>query len=165
MNKVLKKNSLGWLCLSALIIILDQTAKYWISQKFMLGEIKPVTDFFSLVLFHNQGAAFSFLNSAGKFAVWIFAVIAAIVSLLIIIWLAKLPAGNKWQACALSLILGGALGNLVDRIAHGYVIDFLFFHYKQFSWPAFNVADSAITIGAFILVVGLFIYRKKGKFT
>ena len=158
-----KSNSLVWLWLSLLIILVDQVTKYWISHQLMVGEAQPVNSFFSLVLFHNQGSAFNFLSSAGKMAVGIFSLIAVIVSLSIVIWLGKLPAGNKWQACALSFILGGALGNLIDRMIHGYVIDFLFFHYQQYGWPAFNVADSAITTGALMLIIGLFYYRSKRK--
>lgn len=156
-----KNKNLAWLWLSVVVIILDQVSKYWIVHKFLLNEAQPVTSFFSLVLFHNEGAAFSFLSSAGSTAVWIFSILAVVIGLLIIVWLTKLPSGKPWQACGLSLILGGALGNLIDRVAHGYVIDFLLFHYKTWAWPAFNIGDSAITVGAFILILSLLFGKKR----
>jgi len=115
-----------------------------------------ITPFFNLVLEHNPGAAFSFLAQEGGWQGWLLGIIAVIVSVFLIIWLYKLPAKNKLLAIGLALIIGGALGNVMDRILHGYVIDFLDFHLNNWHWPAFNLADSAITIGAIILVIDYF---------
>ncbi|RJQ48891.1 MAG: lipoprotein signal peptidase [Gammaproteobacteria bacterium] len=144
---------LKWLWLSALVIVLDQFSKYLISGSMQLWQSIEIAPFFNLTLLHNTGAAFSFLSGAGGWQRWFFTVIALAVSAVIILWLKRLPAADKWQAAALSLILGGALGNVIDRVRFGYVVDFLDFHYRQWHWPAFNVADSAITAGVAVLAV------------
>jgi signal peptidase II len=139
------------LTVAALIIALDQLSKYLVMQVFMLGDYIQVTSFFELVRAHNTGAAFSlFANQAG----WqrAFFISIASIAAVVIIHLLRKPAGSALFKLALSLILGGALGNLIDRIVHGYVVDFLYFHINQYAWPAFNIADSAITIGAVLLV-------------
>ena len=139
------------LTVAALIIALDQLSKYLVMQVFMLGDYMRITPFFDLVRAHNTGAAFSlFANQAG----WqrAFFISIAVVASVVIVHLLRKPAGSVQFKLALSLILGGALGNVIDRIVHGYVVDFLYFHINQHYWPAFNIADSAITIGAVLLV-------------
>lgn len=144
---------LKWLWLSALVIVLDQFSKYLISGSMQLRQSIEMLPFFNLTLLHNTGAAFSFLADAGGWQRWFLTLIALAVSAVIILWLKRLPAADKWQAAALSLILGGALGNVIDRMRLGYVVDFLDFYYQQWHWPAFNIADSAITAGVAILVI------------
>ena len=139
------------LVVAGLIIALDQLSKYAITHTFMLGDYVTVTSFFDLVLAHNTGAAFSlFADQAG----WqrAFFISTALIASAIIIYLLRRESGSVLFKLALSLILGGALGNLIDRILNGYVVDFLSFHIQQHYWPAFNVADSAIVIGALLLV-------------
>ncbi len=140
-----------WLGLSALIVILDQITKLWISHHFVYGEHLAVTDFFNLVLAHNSGAAFSFLSDASGWQRWLFSAIAVIAAVWIT-WLLRKHEQEKLFCFALALILGGALGNLIDRIAYGYVVDFLDFYWGSYHFPAFNIADSAITCGAALLI-------------
>lgn len=141
----------GWLALAALIIVLDQISKIWISKHFLYGESVPVTQFFNLVLVHNSGAAFSFLSSAGGWQRWFFSAIAIVASIWIT-WLLHKHLHEKLFCAALTLILGGALGNLIDRVAYGYVVDFLDFYWNNYHFPAFNIADSAITCGAVLMI-------------
>lgn len=140
-----------WYALAALVVVLDQISKLWIVAHFEFGEVLPLLAVFDLVLAHNTGAAFSFLHDAGGFQRWLFSGIA-IAAAFWIVWLLRKHAVEKWFALALALILGGALGNLIDRIAYGYVIDFLSFHWDGHYFPAFNLADSAITLGAILLI-------------
>ena len=144
-----------WLGLSALIIVLDQLSKMWITGHFGHGESLHVLGVFNLVLAHNTGAAFSFLSDAGGMQRWLFTVIAIAASTWIV-WLLRRHAAQTLFALALSMILGGALGNLIDRIAYGYVVDFLQFHWNGHYFPAFNLADSAITCGAALLLLESF---------
>lgn len=150
-----------WLGLSALVIVLDQLSKLWISNHFVYGERFTVLSVFDLVLAHNTGAAFSFLHDAGGMQRWLFSVIAVVASVWII-WLLRRHSAQMLFALALSLILGGALGNLIDRIAYGYVVDFLHFHWNEYYFPAFNLADSAITCGAFLLIWDSLTEKKHG---
>ena len=145
------KRLIYWLILAAVIIILDQITKLWISQSFMYGESMAVTNFFNLVLVHNSGAAFSFLSTAGGWQRWLFTAIAAIASAWMI-WLLNKHQQETLFCLALTLILGGALGNLIDRIFYGYVIDFIDVYWATYHFPAFNVADSAVTCGAGLLL-------------
>ncbi len=159
---------LRWLWLSALLLVLDQGTKQLASAFLELRQPVLVVPNFYLTLLHNTGAAFSFLSDAGGWQRWFFAALAFIVSLVIVIWLARLPRGSRWTAIALALVLGGALGNLVDRVVLGYVVDFIqiylpFLPWRIFNpWPAFNVADSAIAVGAVMLVVDSFRHREPG---
>ena len=141
-----------WLGLSTLVIILDQISKLWVGSHFVYGESLNVVGFFNLVLAHNKGAAFSMLNDAGGWQRWMFSIIAVVASVWIT-WLLRRHPQQKLFCFALALILGGALGNLVDRISYGYVVDFLDFHWDNHHFPAFNVADSAITCGAALLLL------------
>ncbi len=147
-----------WLWLSAAVIVLDQLSKYIVAGHLALYDSIRVLPVFNLVLLHNTGAAWSFLAGASGWQRWFFILLALAVSVVIIIWLRHLPrAGHRWRAAALALVLGGALGNVIDRVRLGYVIDFIQVHYQNWYYPAFNVADSAITVGAVMLILeGLF---------
>lgn len=153
-----------WLGLSALVILLDQTSKLYITSHFSYGENLPVVSVFSLVLWHNTGAAFSFLNDFGGAQRWLFSLIAVVASVWIIVLLRK-HASQILFAFGLSMIMGGALGNLVDRVAYGYVVDFLLFHWNAHIFPAFNLADSAITCGAALLIWDSFKEKRHGAVT
>lgn len=142
-----------WLALAALVALLDQASKWWVLQQLQPGEVLPVLPFFNLVLTFNEGAAFSFLSDAGGWQRWLFIGLTVIVSAGLVIWILRLHRGEKWLAGGLSLVLGGALGNLVDRVRFGRVTDFLDFHWQGWHWPAFNLADSAITVGVVILLL------------
>jgi signal peptidase II len=150
-----------WLSLSAVVIVLDQLSKAWITSHFAFGESGYVLSVFNLVLAHNTGAAFSFLNEAGGMQRWLFSFIAIIASVWIV-WLLRKHSAQVLFALALSMILGGALGNLIDRLTYGYVVDFLSFHWDEHYFPAFNLADSAITCGAFLLIIDSFKENKHG---
>ena len=151
-----------WLGLAALVVILDQISKLWVSSHFVYLESVRILSVFDIALLHNAGAAFSFLSEAGGMQRWLFTAIAVIASVVITLLLRK-HAGETLFALALSLILGGALGNLIDRIAYGYVIDFLLFHWDEHYFPAFNVADSAITCGAGLMIWESFMEKKHGS--
>ncbi|HUW51333.1 MAG TPA: signal peptidase II [Sulfuricella sp.] len=140
-----------WLTVSVVVIALDQITKQWVSQSLGLMDVIPVTPYFNLVLAHNAGAAFSFLAGAGGWQRGFFSLIA-LVAAAVIVHLLRKHYGEKMFSLALVLILGGALGNLIDRILLGHVIDFLDFYVQAWHWPAFNVADMAITAGAGLLV-------------
>jgi signal peptidase II len=145
-----------WFLLSLLVLIVDQVSKMTVASSMHLYESITLVPFFQLTYVHNLGAAFSFLSDAGGWQRWFFIALSSVVSVLISIWLVRLPAALRWQAAGLALVLGGAVGNLVDRVLYGYVIDFLDIYYRSWHWPAFNVADAAITIGAVILLVDSF---------
>ena len=150
--------SLGWWYLIALIVlVLDQLTKTWVIAEFYLGQREIITSFFNLVHVHNYGAAFSFLSDAGGWQRWFFAALSAVVSAVIVVWISRLPKTRWIEGLALALILGGALGNLYDRLVLGYVVDFLDFHWSGSHFPAFNVADSGITTGAVLLILDMFI--------
>lgn len=134
-----------------MVVGIDQITKHLITQSFQLGDILPLTSFFNLVLAHNTGAAFSLFANAGGWQRWFFTAIAIIASIVIIVLLRK-HARALLFSLALSLVLGGALGNLIDRIRLGYVIDFLYFNYQGWDFPAFNVADASIFCGAVLLI-------------
>lgn len=141
-----------WLGLALVILILDQFTKVMVVGYYRLGDSTTVTSFFNLVRVHNEGAAFSFLAGASGWQRWLFTAIG-VVAVLFILWMLRSHAGQRLFAFALACILGGAVGNLVDRIAYGHVVDFLQFHYAGWYFPSFNVADSAITIGAATLIL------------
>jgi len=148
---------LKWLWLAFLSLGLDQASKIAIDKTFQLYEsIVIIPSFFNLTYVHNTGAAFSFLSEAGGWQRWFFAALAIIMSAIMTIWLTKLKENETLLAVALSLILGGAIGNLIDRLCYGYVIDFLDAYYGTYHWPAFNIADSAITIGVALMLVDSF---------
>ncbi len=144
---------LNWLWLSLLVLVLDQASKVAINVSMRLYESIAVLPFFNLTYVHNTGAAFSFLSDAGGWQRWLFAGLAVIISAVLTIWLARLQKHETLLAIALSLVLGGAVGNLIDRLAYGYVIDFLDVYYNHWHWPAFNIADSAIFIGVVLMLL------------
>ena len=143
---------LQWLLIAALIILVDQVAKILIIGAFRLGDVSPVTSFFNLVRAHNYGAAFSFLQGASGWQRWFFLGLG-VAAAVFITWMLRRHGHQKLFAWALTLILGGALGNVIDRAIHGYVVDFIQVHAGGWYFPAFNVADSAITIGAILLIL------------
>ncbi len=147
---------LKWLWLSLLAVILDQGSKLAIAGSMQLYQSIPIMPFFKLTYVHNTGAAFSFLSEAGGWQRWFFAGLALVISAVIAVWLTRLKKHETLLAVALALVLGGAVGNLIDRLAYGYVIDFLDVYYESWHWPAFNIADSAITLGVVLMLVESF---------
>ncbi|MBM4207585.1 MAG: lipoprotein signal peptidase [Gammaproteobacteria bacterium] len=147
---------LKWLWLSALAIVLDQVSKLIVDSSMQLHETIPLMPCFNLTYVHNTGAAFSFLSEAGGWQRWFFAALAIVISAVLSVWLARLQKHETLLAVALVLVLGGAVGNLIDRLAYGYVIDFIDVYYDSWHWPAFNIADSAITLGVGLLLVDSF---------
>lgn len=161
MNEQVRKNY-SWLWLAVLVIVLDQATKMYFSATMQLGESVSLLPVFSWTLAHNYGAAFSFLHDAGGWQRWFFAGIALVVSGGILFWLKTLPANARFLACALVLVLGGALGNLYDRMMLGYVVDFIHVHYGTWHFPAFNIADCGISVGAAMLIFdSLFLEKKR----
>ena len=150
-------NLVWWYLIALIVLVLDQLTKTWVIAEFYLGQREIITSFFNLVHVHNYGAAFSFLSDAGGWQRWFFAALSAVVSAVIIVWISRLSKTRWIESLALALILGGALGNLYDRLVLGYVVDFLDFHWSGSHFPAFNVADSGITIGAILLILDMFI--------
>lgn len=146
---------LQWLWLSAVVIVVDQITKLAVDGSFEKYERLEILPFFNLTLAYNEGAAFSFLAGAGGWQRWFFTAIAVVVSAMLVVWLKRLPKADWWSAVSISLILGGALGNLYDRVVYGHVIDFLDFHWQGSHFPAFNVADSAITVGAAMMILDM----------
>ncbi len=145
-----------WLVVALGVVVADQLSKLWVAANLPLYQRIELLPFFNLTHVHNTGAAFSFLADAGGWQRWFFLGLAVLVSAFIVRYLWRLGEHERWQLAALSLILGGALGNLIDRARLGYVIDFLDFYYRQWHWPAFNLADSAITVGVVILLLDSF---------
>jgi len=155
------KRALPWFAGAAAIVLADRLTKLWVLETFAPGERLSVTGFFNLVLVFNKGAAFSFLAGASGWQTPVFAAISSIAAVVITVLILR-NAGNRMLCAALGLILGGALGNLWDRLLWGHVVDFLDFHAAGWHWPAFNVADSAITIGAGLLILESFVRRDSG---
>jgi signal peptidase II len=145
-----------WLWLSLLAVILDQASKLTIASSMQLYQSIDIMPFFKLTYVHNTGAAFSFLSEAGGWQRWFFAGLAMAISVVIAVWLTRLKKHETLLAVALALVLGGAIGNLIDRLAYGYVIDFLDVYYQSWHWPAFNIADSAITLGVILMLAESF---------
>jgi signal peptidase II len=143
---------LPWLGIAVIVILADQFTKTLILGYFQHGDSRHVTDFFNIVRAHNTGAAFSFLAGASGWQRWFFVGLGAVATIFIV-WMLKKHGQQRMFAWALSLIMGGALGNVIDRLLHGYVVDFLDFHWGARHFPAFNVADSAITLGAALLIL------------
>ena len=149
-------SKLKWLWLAALVLVLDLSTKALATAMLTYANPVPVLPSFNLTLLHNTGAAFSFLANADGWQRWFFVVLALVVSTVLIGWLRKLKANETWTAIAIVLILGGALGNVYDRVVHGYVVDFLHFYWQDWHFPAFNIADTGITIGAGMMILDLF---------
>ena len=159
MNKILtafNNSGLRWLWLTLLCLVIDQVTKQWVVGAFNLHESLNILPFFSFTYVQNPGAAFSFLADQSGWQRWFFTVIAAIASIVFIVWLAKTPRSQTLLSIAFALMLSGAIGNLIDRALFGYVIDFLDFHWAGYRFPAFNVADSMIFIGAALMILDSF---------
>ena len=151
---------LCWYGIALAVLAADQLTKTWIVGAYSYGDSTLVTPFFNLVRAHNYGAAFSFLSDAGGWQRYGLSVLAMVISVVIAVWLFRQPAQRWFESLALALILGGALGNLYDRVTLGYVVDFLDFHWSGHHFPAFNVADSGISVGAALLIFDAFINRE-----
>ena len=147
---------LKYLFITSLVIVFDQVSKWLMVSWLSLYETVVVMPYFNLTMAHNEGAAFSFLSQAGGWQRWLFIGLALVISVVLLVWLAKLKQTEKLEAISLSLILGGAIGNVIDRISYGYVIDFIDLYIGHNHWPVFNIADSAICIGAILLVADSF---------
>jgi signal peptidase II len=158
---------LAWLWLSVVVLLLDQLSKVYFEGTLSLyQQIVVIPDYFSWTLAYNTGAAFSFLAEAAGWQRWFFAAIALVVSVVLVVWLKRLKAHETWLAVALALVLGGAIGNLFDRVAYGHVIDFILVHWQnRWYFPAFNLADSAITLGAILLALDMFKTPKRAELT
>ncbi len=156
----IKASGLRFLWLTVVVFVLDQWSKYAVLGSMDLYQSVQVTSFFNLTYVHNYGAAFSFLHDADGWQRWFFTGIAAVVSVLILWWLKNTPRAQTLLPVAYTLVLGGALGNVYDRLVHGYVIDFLDFYVGQWHWPAFNLADSAIFLGAILLIIDMLTANK-----
>lgn len=158
-----KANLLPWLAIALVVIVLDQITKTLILQHYQYGDSTYVTSFFNIVRAHNTGAAFSFLAGASGWQRWFF-IGLGIAAAIFIVWMLRSHGGQKMFAWALSLILGGAIGNVVDRMLHGYVVDFIQVHWgAKYYFPSFNVADSAITAGAALLILDELLRVRRGR--
>ena len=160
MNNLSKKPLYKWFGISAVIVVLDLYTKHLIQNAFVYGEQLTITSFFDLVRYHNEGAAFSFLADAGGWQKWFFSGVS-MVAVVVITYLIKKHQNQKLFCTGLALVLGGAIGNLYDRLTLGYVVDFLSFHINGLFWPAFNVADSAICVGVAFLLLDSFKTKSK----
>ncbi|WP_341678348.1 signal peptidase II [Niveibacterium sp. SC-1] len=152
----------AWMGLAALVVVIDQITKHLVLGHMQFGEAIPYTDFFQLVLVYNPGAAFSFLANQPGWQKWFFTILALVVSA----WLVTMTrrhAREVLQPLAFALIIGGAIGNVIDRLRFGAVVDFLYFHVGQYGWPAFNVADSAITLGVILMIVAQLREARRAK--
>jgi signal peptidase II len=150
-----------WLLLSVAVILVDQFTKWLAEASLVPYQPVPVVPMFNLTLAYNTGAAFSFLSDAGGWQRWFFISLTLVVIVVLFRWLWRMRAEEKLHAMSISMILGGAIGNLIDRVWLGHVIDFLDVYYDVHHWPIFNIADSAITIGVILLIVDLFIHDEK----
>lgn len=154
---------LKWLWIAVLVIVLDFVTKQMAEHFLQYAQPVYVLPFFDLTLLYNKGAAFSFLANESGWQRWFFTVIAISFSSILCVWLMKLKEHEKWLAIALSLVIGGALGNLYDRLAYGHVVDFIHLHWGNKYFPAFNIADSAISVGAVMLIIdSVFLQKKTG---
>ena len=158
-----KAGQLTWLWLSVLVVVLDQASKYWFEHNLTLYEqIVVIPDLFSWTLAYNRGAAFSFLADQDGWQRWFFALVALVASVVLVVWLKRLKSHERLLAAGLALVLGGALGNLYDRVMLGHVVDFILVHWQdRWFFPAFNLADSAITVGASILILDMIINKEQ----
>ncbi len=156
------QSMLLWLGIALLVLLIDQLTKVLVLGAFQLDDSTPITGFFNLVRVHNHGAAFSFLANAGGWQRWFFTGIG-VVAALFMLWMLRSHAGQKLFSLAIALILGGAIGNVVDRLLHGYVVDFLDFYWGAWHFPAFNVADAGISVGAALLILDEILRVRRGR--
>ena len=151
-----------WLGLALLVVVLDQLSKTLILGSFQLNDSRTITSWFNLVRVHNTGAAFSFLAGASGWQRWFFVGLGTVASAFIV-WMLKKHPGQKLFCFAVTMIMGGAIGNVVDRLLHGYVVDFIQVHYGGWYFPSFNLADSAITLGAICLILDEILRVRRGR--
>ncbi len=156
----ISRSGLMWLWLTLLVVVTDLGTKYWATKSLTLYVPKKITEFFNLTLMHNEGIAFSLLADQSGWQRWFILSVAVIVVIWLLWWLYQSPKNLKLQNIALTLVIGGALGNIYDRAVLGYVVDFIQVHYQNHYWPAFNIADSAITVGAVLLILDT-LFRKQ----
>lgn len=154
---------MNWLWISGLVVLLDQITKYLADSRLDLRVPFEVFTGLNLTLYYNKGAAFSFLSNAGGWQRWVLMSISLIISIALVFWLREVEKNRKHLSWGLTLILGGAIGNLIDRSLYGYVIDFIDVYYQHWHWPAFNIADSAISAGAGLLIIDMFTYKEPDK--
>ncbi len=154
-NTPAKAHWTRWLWLSLIVLVLDFFTKQWVTNNMSFGESRMITSWFNLVSARNTGAAFSFLANAGGWQRWFFIIVTSVVSIGLLVFLRK-NSSNKIFATAMALVLGGAIGNLYDRVMFGYVVDFVQWHYNGRAWPAFNIADSAICLGVTLMLIDSF---------
>ena len=152
-----------WLLVSAAVVWADMVTKEWATEVLTLYRPHEIFSWLNMTLAHNYGAAFSFLSNAGGWQRWLFTVLASVVSFVLIIWVLRLPRREWLTGLALALVIGGALGNLADRVQLGYVVDFIDVHYAGWHWPAFNVADSAISCGVVLMIWDALRQMLRGK--
>ncbi len=152
-----------FLWISVVVLVLDQASKWWVLENFLEYEVREVWPVFNLTLVFNRGAAFSFLADAGGWQHYLFVGLALVVSLVLLVWLIRLDARRRLEAWALSLILGGAIGNLVDRLRLEKVVDFLQWHWQQHYFPSFNLADAAITLGVGLLLLDWWLDLRRSR--
>ena len=157
----MNRYTLRWYLLALVLLVLDQFTKHVASSHLDYAIPVQITSFFNWTLVHNPGAAFSMLSDAGGWQHWLLGGVAAVISIVLVIWISRLGLESKILGAGLALVLSGAVGNLVDRVRFGYVVDFIQLHYQDWYWPAFNVADSAITVGAVLLVIDSFFDRSR----
>ena len=150
-----------WYGLVVAIIVLDQLSKYWVQAQFFEGQRVNLLAILDFTLVYNEGAAWSFLSDAGGWQRWLFTGISSVVSVVLVVWIYRLERGQALLMAALTLILAGAVGNLIDRVMLGKVVDFVLFYYNDWYFPAFNVADSAITLGAMLMIADIFVNQPK----
>lgn len=158
-NALLNWSMSKYFVLSILIVIADQVSKHWASANLVQNTINilPILDF---RLAHNYGAAFSFLSNAGGWQRWFFIGLSLMVSIVLFMWILRLKKQEKFLAFALACVLGGGIGNLIDRASLGYVVDFISVHYKHWYFPTFNIADMAISLGAFLLIIDMLFFQQ-----
>lgn len=160
----IRESGWRWLPFAAIVIALDQWTKAWIETHYRLGDFTPVFSWFDITRLHNPGAAFSFLAGAGGWQRWFFTVLALGVSSVLIVWLRGLhPQRERSLVIALACVLAGAIGNVIDRLQHGYVIDFIHLHWQGWYFPAFNIADVSITVGAILLLWDALLEWRRGR--
>lgn len=158
----LRERGLIWLWLSAVVLIADQITKFWATQTLALYVPEKVTGFFNLTLLHNKGIAFSLLADQPGWQRWFILIMASVIVIWLLVWLFNSPRKLKLHNISLALVIGGALGNIYDRAVLGYVVDFIQLHYNDYYWPAFNIADSAISVGAVLLIIDT-LFSKQDK--
>ncbi len=145
--------------IAALVVTFDQLTKVWIDANLVLYERIPITSFFNITKAYNPGAAFSFLAEAGGWQRWFLTAISTVVSVVLVVWLWRMSARERWLGLAIALVLGGALGNLIDRVLYGHVVDSIQLYWRDWYFPSFNVADIALSCGA-VLLIGLTLFEK-----